>query len=85
MADAAGARAALLERQGPPGSDTPRGQPWSPPPKRGSCPTIPVARWRGSPRPAVEIPLQAAVEIPLQAVAGDEILPDMEKVQAAFI
>ena len=54
-----------------------RGQPWSPPPKRGSCPTIPVARWRGSPRPAVEIPLQA--------VAGDEILPDMEKVQAAFI
>ena len=34
----------------------PEGQPWSPPPKRGSCPTIPVARWRGSPRPAVEIP-----------------------------
>ena len=47
VTDAAGARAALLERRGPPGSDTPRGQPWSPPPERGSCPTIPAARGRG--------------------------------------
>ena len=37
----------LARTPGPPGSNTPRGEPWSPPPERGSCPTIPAARGRG--------------------------------------
>ena len=40
----------LLERRGPPGSDTPRGQPWSlPPDARGSSPKIPAGAGRGAP------------------------------------